>query len=96
MRPFRPSRWTIPPQPEDFLLRLAGHYATQESIIEQLGFEPIREKWLRHAARLGEVITARTGSEDVTGTFRNVDEAGHLILETPHGERRIAAADVYF
>ncbi|PZX17623.1 BirA family biotin operon repressor/biotin-[acetyl-CoA-carboxylase] ligase [Palleronia aestuarii] len=82
--------------PEDFLLRLAGHYATEESILEQLGFAPIREKWLRNAARLGEVITARTGSEEVTGIFETVDEAGRLVLATDHGERRIAAADVYF
>ncbi len=82
--------------PEDFLLRLAGYYATQESILEQLGFEPIREKWLRHAARLGEVITARTSREEVTGVFRSIDEAGRLLLDTGDGERRIAAADVYF
>ncbi|WOI54884.1 biotin--[acetyl-CoA-carboxylase] ligase [Palleronia sp. LCG004] len=93
---FPPVMLDTAPDPEDFLLRLAGYYATQESIIEQLGFEPIREKWLRHAARLGEVITARTGDDEVTGTFRSIDEAGHLILDTPDGERRIAAADVYF
>lgn len=84
------------PDPEDFLLRLAGHYATQESILEQLGFEPIREKWLRHAARLGEIITARTEDREVSGRFKTIDEAGCLILETSQGETRISAADVYF
>ncbi|MBJ3763540.1 biotin--[acetyl-CoA-carboxylase] ligase [Maribius pontilimi] len=93
---FPPVAMDEAPDPEDFLLRLAGHYATQESILEQLGFEPIREKWLRHAARLGEVITADTGQEELTGVFRTIDEAGQLILDTPQGERRIAAADIFF
>ena len=52
--------------------------------------------WLSKAARLGEVITARTGREDVTGTFETVDEAGNLILKTAQGRRAIAAADIYF
>ena len=82
--------------PETFLTELAGFYATEESILMSLGFEPIREKWLRHAARLGEVITARTGDAEHTGQFKTVDGEGRLVLDTPEGERRIAAADVYF
>ncbi|EKE45169.1 biotin--acetyl-CoA-carboxylase ligase [Oceaniovalibus guishaninsula JLT2003] len=82
--------------PEDFLLRLAGFYATEESILEQLGFQPIREKWLRGAARLGEEITARTPQGETRGRFRIIDEAGRLVLETPQGEVRIAAAEVFF
>ena len=84
------------PDPEDVLTRLAGHYATQESILEQLGFEPIRKKWLRHAARLGEQITARRPGGEVTGRFVTVDGAGHLVLDTGEGQTRIAAADIYF
>lgn len=83
-------------EPEDFLVRLADFYATEESILDRLGFAPIRESWLKRAARLGEVITARTGSETVTGRFETVDEGGHLVLETDRGRRSIAAADVYF
>nr|WP_245398641.1 biotin--[acetyl-CoA-carboxylase] ligase [Oceaniglobus trochenteri] len=82
--------------PEAFLDQLAGFYATEESILEQLGFAPIREKWLRHAARLGEVITARTTTEELTGRFETIDEAGQLILETPAGRKVVPAADVYF
>ncbi len=82
--------------PRDFLTRLAGFYATEEDILTRLGFEPIREKWLRQAARLGEVITARTGREEITGRFDTLDEAGRLVLDTPAGERRISAAEVFF
>ncbi len=84
------------PDPLTFLGHLAGHYATEEAILDRLGFAPIREKWLRSAARLGEVITARTGKEEITGRFETVDEAGRLVLETPDGRREIPAADVYF
>ncbi|SEM66900.1 biotin--[acetyl-CoA-carboxylase] ligase [Palleronia pelagia] len=93
---FPPVKLDLDIAAEDLLTSLAGFYATEEGIIERLGFAPIREKWLRHAARLGEVITARTGTEELTGVFRDVDEGGHLVLDTPEGERRIAAADIYF
>jgi BirA family biotin operon repressor/biotin-[acetyl-CoA-carboxylase] ligase len=80
----------------DFLFTLADCYATQEAIFDRLGFQQIRESWLENAARLGEVITARTGREEITGRFETVDEAGQLVLSTSRGIVRIPAADVYF
>jgi BirA family transcriptional regulator, biotin operon repressor / biotin---[acetyl-CoA-carboxylase] ligase len=82
--------------PEAFLCMLAGHYATQEAILERLGFEAVREDWLQRAARLGEVITARTATEEITGLFETVDEGGNLVLVTGTGRRVIPAADVHF
>ena len=82
--------------PDAFLPLLANAYATEEAILDRLGFAPIREKWLRHAARLDEVITARTQREEITGRFEGIDAAGRLILVTAQGERRIASADVFF
>jgi BirA family biotin operon repressor/biotin-[acetyl-CoA-carboxylase] ligase len=81
---------------DEFLSMLASAYATEEGIYAALGFGPIRKKWLRRAARLGEEITARTGREDITGTFDSVDEAGQLVLVTPKGRIAIPAADVFF
>lgn len=81
---------------EDFLEILAGHMATEEALYARLGFEPIRSKLLRHAARLGEVITARTPKHDLTGVFETIDDDGNLILKTSDGVVSIAAADVYF
>lgn len=80
----------------DFLNTLADCYATEERILERLGFQPIRERWLECAARLGETITARTPREEITGRFENVDEAGRLVLKTSRGEVKISAADIYF
>ncbi len=82
--------------PEEFLTVLAGNYATQEGKLAALGFARIREDWLRHAARLGEVITARTGKDVIKGIFDTVDDDGNLILITGMGPRAIPAADVFF
>ncbi|WP_287012509.1 biotin--[acetyl-CoA-carboxylase] ligase [Actibacterium sp.] len=78
------------------LFELACAFAEWETRFGQFGFDPVRRMWLSKAARLGEVITACTGREDVTGTFETVDEAGNLILKTAQGRRAIAAADIYF
>lgn len=85
-----------PVSPEDFLTVLASNYATQERKWEAFGFPRIREDWLRHAARIGEEITAHTGKEEITGLFDTVDLDGNLILITAKGPHAIAAADVYF
>lgn len=83
-------------RPEDFLTTLASHYAVLEAQFTTYGFGPIRARWLAHAARLGEVITARIGEESHQGIFEDVDDDGQLVLRGPRGRRRIAAADVYF
>lgn len=86
--------WEVAAQ--DFLATLADAYATQEAKLLRLGFGRIREDWLSKAARLGEVITARTGREDVTGIFDSIDRDGNLVLITGTGPRAISAADVFF
>jgi len=60
------------------------------------GFAPIRAQWLAKAARLGEVITARTGSAEITGRFDTIDDSGCLVLTSPTGQKAIPAADVFF
>jgi BirA family biotin operon repressor/biotin-[acetyl-CoA-carboxylase] ligase len=82
--------------PEDFLELLASAYARYEDQFLTYGFAPIRTAWMTHAARLGEVITARTARDEWQGTFREVDEVGQLVLETSQGRIAIPAADVYF
>lgn len=82
--------------PENFLEALAEAYARYETQFVTYGFAPIREAWLARAARLGEVITARTGTSETVGTFETVDERGNLVLKTAGGRVSIAAADVFF
>lgn len=82
--------------PRDFLATLADAYATQEAKLMRLGFDRIRDDWMANAARLGEVITARTGRADVTGIFDSIDKDGNLVLITGTGPQAISAADVFF
>ncbi len=80
----------------DFLDLLAPAYAKWEAAFTTYGFEPIRNAWLGHAARLGEVITARTGGSQITGIFETIDAHGVLVLNAKDGRHLIAAADVFF
>lgn len=82
--------------PEEFLDLLAPSFAAWEHRFVTYGFAPIREGWLRHAARLGEVITARSGTSETVGTFETVDDAGNLVLRTAKSRVAISAADVFF
>jgi len=82
--------------PEEFLTALASAYAAWETRFVTFGFAPIRTAWLTRAARLGEVIRARTGTTETIGTFETVDDGGNLVLKTPKGRVAIAAADVFF
>lgn len=82
--------------PEAFLDALAPAYAHWEAAFMAHGFAPLRAEWLAHAARLGEVITARTGQQTPEGVFETIDEQGNLILRTVQGRVAIPAAEVFF
>lgn len=81
---------------EELLDLLAVEYAALETQFTTYGFAPIRSAWLAHAARLGEVITARSMRDETTGVFEDVDAAGNLILRTAQGTVPVTAADVFF
>ena len=82
--------------PEAFLEALAPALAAWESTFRRDGFAPLREKWLTHAARLGEPIRARTGTDSREGVFEGIDAAGNLILRMAQGPVAIPAAEVFF
>ena len=82
--------------PEEFLTFVAAAFARYEAQFNMLGFEPIRTAWLSHAARLGQVITARAGNTETTGTFETVDATGNLVLMSGKTRVAIPAADVFF
>jgi BirA family transcriptional regulator, biotin operon repressor / biotin---[acetyl-CoA-carboxylase] ligase len=81
---------------EGFLDALAPAYAAREMTFATSGFAPLREEWLTHAARLGEPIRARIGSEMREGVFETIDPAGNLILRTTTATLAISAAEVFF
>lgn len=97
---FRPvslvSETGIAVSPEDFLAALAPAYARYEERLCREGFAPIREAWLVRAARLGEVVIARTGTGESVGIFETIDPCGNIVLRTDSGQRTIPAAEIFF
>ncbi|MDO9637396.1 MAG: biotin--[acetyl-CoA-carboxylase] ligase [Pseudotabrizicola sp.] len=82
--------------PEAFLDQLAPAFARWEATFTAQGFAPVRAAWLACAARLGEPIRARTGTDVHHGIFDSIDAAGNLILRTPQTTLAIPAAEVFF
>jgi BirA family biotin operon repressor/biotin-[acetyl-CoA-carboxylase] ligase len=82
--------------PETFLDALAPAYAAWEATFVAQGFAPLRDAWLAHAARLGETITARTGTDTRQGVFDTIDASGALVLRMAQGPVAIPAAEVFF
>ena len=82
--------------PQAFLNVLAPAYTRWEATFQAEGFAPLRTAWLAHAARKGEIIRARTGTQTRDGIFDSIDGRGNLILRTPAGPLAIPAAEVFF
>lgn len=83
-------------RPAEMLAALAPAYAVWEDRFATYGFAPVRQAWLDRAARLGQEITARTGTQILTGRFETIDKTGALILIGNHGRSAIPAADIFF
>ncbi len=82
--------------PTAFLDALAPAYEAWEKTFTNEGFAPLRRAWLSHAARIGETIRARTGTETREGTFETIDAHGNLVLRTSQATLAIPAAEVFF
>ncbi len=86
-----------PPSPNDAAAGLAAAFAKWYEAWRGEGFAPVREAWLSRAYGLGKRIRVRLAREELTGTFRDIDEAGALILGLPGGATRtISAGDIFF
>lgn len=83
-------------RPEDLLTKLARNIQSDRETLQRDGFDSIRQRWLCHAAKLGEQITARTMRDETVGVFEDVDAEGNLILKTQLDRVAITAVDVYF
>jgi len=61
-------------------------------------FSAIRQKWLDHAYKLGEVISAHIpGQENQEGLFASIDDNGYMMLELNDGSvKQISTADIFF
>ena len=59
------------------------------------GFPLTRQRWLTHAAHMGQSIRVRQGETSLEGIFCDIDMEGRLLLETSGGLARIDAGDVF-
>ncbi len=60
------------------------------------GFAPLRQAWLARAAGLGQELRVRLPKEEFSGTFRDLDSDGSLLVELTDGAlRRITAGEVF-
>jgi BirA family transcriptional regulator, biotin operon repressor / biotin---[acetyl-CoA-carboxylase] ligase len=85
------------PSPQDALLDLADAFATWYEAWREAGFQPIRDGWLSRAHGLGLRIRVRLAREELSGVFRDIDDAGALVLGLPGGvTRKISAGEVFF
>ena len=82
--------------PAALLERYLEQFENYRKALKKDGFSAIREIWLQRAQGLGRPLTARLPGTTLSGTFRDLDLDGALVLEEPSGaRRRITAADVY-
>ena len=70
-------------------------FATWLVMWETVGFEPVREAWLKRAIGLGEAIEVRLSNETLRGKFETLDTSGSLVLTTPQGRQLISAGEVF-
>ena len=58
------------------------------------GRRALADEGRRRCATLGQQVRVTLEGEEITGQAVAVDDAGHLVVETPTGSRRVTAGDV--
>ena len=58
------------------------------------GRRALADEGRRRCATLGQQVRVTLEGEEITGRAVAVDDAGHLVVETPTGSRRLTAGDV--
>ena len=84
------------PAPVDLLALLMASFADYRRLWAIQGFEPIRTRWLAHAAGVGDRIAARLGDETIEGRFEGLEADGALALRLDDGVLRpVHAGEVF-
>lgn len=86
---------TSAPKPAEMLRRLSLSWFETHAQW-QSGFTEIRADWLAAAHGIGTEVCVRPPSGEIRGIMRGIDERGCLLLDTPAGEVRIDAGDLFF
>jgi BirA family biotin operon repressor/biotin-[acetyl-CoA-carboxylase] ligase len=82
--------------PVDLLAQLMPAFATARTLWATNGFDAIRQRWLAHAAGIGDRISARLGTETLEGRFEGLAGDGALELRLDDGSLRpVHAGEVF-
>jgi BirA family transcriptional regulator, biotin operon repressor / biotin---[acetyl-CoA-carboxylase] ligase len=61
----------------------------------EVGFEPVRQRWVELSGTLGQQVRVRTDRSELRGVAEDIDESGALLVRTPDGRlERVLAGDV--
>ncbi|MBS1184088.1 MAG: birA 1 [Proteobacteria bacterium] len=85
-----------PTEPEAMFTLLAAAMARRLAEWQTGDFAPLREAWLARARGIGEAITVRLPTREITGVFSGLDGEGRLLLRHDGGLEVISAGDVFF
>lgn len=76
---------------EDLLIALLERLAPRYADLVAGERAPLLDAWRGRSATLGRRVRVDLGTDDVVGTAVDVTSAGHLVVETLDGDRRVLA-----
>ncbi|MCB9029651.1 MAG: biotin--[acetyl-CoA-carboxylase] ligase [Deltaproteobacteria bacterium] len=80
--------------PPHIAVELSERLALSLARLEENGFIYFKENWLERAWHLNEKLTVHVSDELITGTFRGLNDLGHLLLEIDGEVKEISSGIV--
>jgi BirA family biotin operon repressor/biotin-[acetyl-CoA-carboxylase] ligase len=78
-----------------FTSSLWGRLEEWLDLHHEVGFEPVRKRWMELSSTLGQEVRVRTDRAELRGVAEDIDAAGALRVRTPEGRlERVLAGDV--
>ncbi len=83
------------PTPDDFLDVVLDELGRRRGLLDTpRGLTQLAEEYREALVTLGQRVRVHERSREWEGLAYDVDDAGHLLVHTDHGERRVVAGDV--
>jgi BirA family transcriptional regulator, biotin operon repressor / biotin---[acetyl-CoA-carboxylase] ligase len=81
--------------PDDVLVGVLDSLTSRADLLDDAdGRADLAEEQRRRCATLGTRVRVTLADDEVTGTAREIDDAGQLVVDTSDGRRTVAAGDV--
>ncbi|ATB38404.1 bifunctional biotin--[acetyl-CoA-carboxylase] synthetase/biotin operon repressor [Cystobacter fuscus] len=78
-----------------FTSSLWGRLEEWLDLHHEVGFEPVRQRWVELSSTLHQEVRVRTDRAELRGVAEDIDAAGALLVRTPEGRlERVLAGDV--